>query len=44
MSQFFTTGYKWSNVENKMVAYKMPITARRQAEIEAWAEGVWGDM
>jgi hypothetical protein len=42
--QFYTTGYEWSKVEKKMVQIKIPITARRQAEIEAWADDQWGNM
>ncbi len=43
MTQFFTTGYEWSNKEGKMVQVKIPITAKRQAEIEAWADDLYGD-
>lgn len=41
--QYYTTGYEWSKKEQKMVQIKIPITARRQVEIEAWAHDLYGD-
>ncbi len=34
----------WKIVDGKSIMIKIPITARRQAEIEAWADDQWGHM
>jgi len=41
--QFWTIDYQYSKTEKMFVPVKIPITARRQAEIEAWAHDLYGD-
>jgi hypothetical protein len=44
MVQFYTTGYRPNKLTGKYEAYKMPITAKRQAEIEGWCDSQYGNM
>jgi hypothetical protein len=42
--QNYTTGYRPNKVTGIYEAYKMPISAKRQAEIDGWWQHQYGDI